>query len=114
MSDFNQQLVEEFRANDGKVAGTFAESPLLVLTTTGAKSGQPRTVPLVYTTGRRPRCPVSPSTSATPPGASPSSSWSASPNPCHSWLRRGHDGAQRAPGCAPGDSSTSPSQAQEE
>jgi deazaflavin-dependent oxidoreductase (nitroreductase family) len=49
MSDFNQQLVEEFRANDGKVTGMFAESPLLVLTTTGAKSGQPRTVPLVYT-----------------------------------------------------------------
>jgi deazaflavin-dependent oxidoreductase (nitroreductase family) len=49
MSDFNQQLVEEFRANNGKVTGMFAESPLLVLTTTGAKSGQPRTIPLVYT-----------------------------------------------------------------
>ncbi|HEY7030877.1 MAG TPA: nitroreductase family deazaflavin-dependent oxidoreductase [Thermomicrobiales bacterium] len=50
MSDFNQQLVDEFRATGGKVTGMFAESPLLVLTTTGAKSGQSRTIPLVYTT----------------------------------------------------------------
>jgi deazaflavin-dependent oxidoreductase (nitroreductase family) len=50
MSNFNHQLVEEFRANDGKVTGVFAERPLLVLTTTGARSGQPRTIPLVYTT----------------------------------------------------------------
>jgi deazaflavin-dependent oxidoreductase (nitroreductase family) len=49
MSDFNQNLVNEFRANDGQVGGQFAGSPLMILTTTGAKSGQPRTIPLVYT-----------------------------------------------------------------
>jgi deazaflavin-dependent oxidoreductase (nitroreductase family) len=49
-NDFNQSLIAEFRANDGKVTGVFAGRPLLLLTTTGAKSGQPRTMPLVYTT----------------------------------------------------------------
>jgi len=47
---FNRNLIEEFRANDGKVAGAFANAPLLLLTTTGAKSGQQRTSPVVYTT----------------------------------------------------------------
>ena len=41
---FNQALIEEFRANDGKVEGAFANAPLLLLTTTGAKSGEPREV----------------------------------------------------------------------
>jgi deazaflavin-dependent oxidoreductase (nitroreductase family) len=49
-NDFNGALIAEFRANRGKVGGPFANSPLLILTTTGAKSGQPRTHPLVYTT----------------------------------------------------------------
>jgi deazaflavin-dependent oxidoreductase (nitroreductase family) len=49
-NDFNQSLIEEFRANDGKVTGVFAGRPLLLLTTTGARSGQPRVSPLVYTT----------------------------------------------------------------
>ena len=48
MSDFNQQIITEFRANDGKVGGQFAGAPMMLLTTTGAKSGQPRTAPLVY------------------------------------------------------------------
>lgn len=48
-NDFNDKLVEEFRATGGKVSGMFAGSPLMVLTTTGAKSGQPRVIPLVYT-----------------------------------------------------------------
>jgi deazaflavin-dependent oxidoreductase (nitroreductase family) len=47
---FNRGLIEEFRANDGKVGGDFANAPLLLLTTTGAKSGQQRTSPVVYTT----------------------------------------------------------------
>lgn len=46
----NEQIITEFRANGGKVTGGFARSPLLLLTTTGAKSGLPRTIPLVYTT----------------------------------------------------------------
>ena len=47
MSDFNQQIIEEFRANNGVVGGPFAGATMLLLTTTGAKSGQPRTSPLV-------------------------------------------------------------------
>lgn len=50
MADFNQQLIDEYRATDGNVSGVFAGRPLMLLTTTGAKSGQPRTAPLVYTT----------------------------------------------------------------
>jgi deazaflavin-dependent oxidoreductase (nitroreductase family) len=49
-SEFNRQLIEEFRANGGKVTGQFANRPLLLLTTTGAKSGRSYTTPVVYTT----------------------------------------------------------------
>jgi deazaflavin-dependent oxidoreductase (nitroreductase family) len=49
-SNFNQQIIEEFRANGGKVGGMFEGAPMLLLTTVGAKSGQPRVAPLVYTT----------------------------------------------------------------
>ncbi|CAM3200354.1 deazaflavin-dependent nitroreductase [Mycobacterium intermedium] len=45
---FNKNLIEEFRANGGKVGGQFANADLLLLTTTGAKSGQPRISPLAY------------------------------------------------------------------
>jgi deazaflavin-dependent oxidoreductase (nitroreductase family) len=47
-NDFNQSIVDEFRANLGKVGGPFEGAPMLLLTTTGAKSGQARTAPLVY------------------------------------------------------------------
>jgi deazaflavin-dependent oxidoreductase (nitroreductase family) len=47
-NDFNRQIVEEFRANGGKVGGMFAGRNMLLLTTTGAKSGTRRTTPLVY------------------------------------------------------------------
>ena len=46
---FNRNLIEEFRANGGKVTGPFAGAPLLLLTTTGAKSGLARTIPIVFT-----------------------------------------------------------------
>jgi deazaflavin-dependent oxidoreductase (nitroreductase family) len=49
MNDFNQRIIDEFRANQGKVGGQFANAPLLLLTTTGAKSGRAITKPLVYT-----------------------------------------------------------------
>lgn len=49
-SDFNTALIEEFRANDGTVSGPFGDAPLLLLTTTGAKSGRQYTTPVVYTT----------------------------------------------------------------
>jgi deazaflavin-dependent oxidoreductase (nitroreductase family) len=46
MSDWNKQVIEEFRANDGKVGGNFANMQLLLLHTTGAKSGLPRINPV--------------------------------------------------------------------
>ena len=49
MNDFNKQVVEEFRANEGKVGGMFADKNVLLLTTIGAKSGEERLSPLVYT-----------------------------------------------------------------
>jgi deazaflavin-dependent oxidoreductase (nitroreductase family) len=48
LNDYNTNLIAEFRANGGKVTGQFADS-LLLLTTIGAKSGQPRTHPVVFT-----------------------------------------------------------------
>ena len=48
MNDWNSKIIEEFRANEGKVGGQFEGAPLLLLTTTGNKSGQPHTVPLMY------------------------------------------------------------------
>ena len=45
---FNKTIADEFRANDGKVGGQFEGADLLLLTTTGAKSGQPRVSPLAY------------------------------------------------------------------
>ena len=45
---FNNSIADEFRANDGKVGGPFEGGTLLLLTTTGAKSGQSRLSPLAY------------------------------------------------------------------
>ncbi|MED5815384.1 nitroreductase family deazaflavin-dependent oxidoreductase [Mycolicibacterium sp. 050232] len=50
LDDFNRNVVEEFRANGGKVGGPFEGGTLLLLHTTGAKSGQPRLSPLAYLT----------------------------------------------------------------
>ncbi|WP_221348296.1 nitroreductase/quinone reductase family protein [Streptomyces beigongshangae] len=47
-NDFNQQVIEEFRANDGKVGGYFEGARLLLLTTTGARSGERHTTPVGY------------------------------------------------------------------
>ena len=49
INDFNRHLIAEFRENGGKVTGIFGNAPLLLLTTTGANSGEPRTSPVVYT-----------------------------------------------------------------
>ncbi len=49
LNEFNRRLIDEFRANGGKVGGQFANAPLLLLTTTGAKSGRSYTTPLAYT-----------------------------------------------------------------
>jgi len=45
---YNRQLIEEFRANRGKSGGPMEGRPLLLLTTTGAKSGQLHTTPMMY------------------------------------------------------------------
>src|ERR1700730_12354467 len=45
---WNTQVIEQFRANGGKVGGQFEGAPLLLLTTTGAKSGKRRVHPMMY------------------------------------------------------------------
>jgi deazaflavin-dependent oxidoreductase (nitroreductase family) len=47
-NDWNKQIIEEFRANGGKVGGQFAGANLLLLHTLGARSNQPRINPLAY------------------------------------------------------------------
>jgi deazaflavin-dependent oxidoreductase (nitroreductase family) len=46
--DFNAKIIEEFRANDGKVGGYFAGAPMLLLHHTGARTGTERVNPVVY------------------------------------------------------------------
>lgn len=46
--DWNAQVIEEFRANGGKVSGRFEGAPVLLLHTTGAKSGMERVNPMLY------------------------------------------------------------------
>jgi deazaflavin-dependent oxidoreductase (nitroreductase family) len=48
MSDFNATIIEEFRANDGRVGGNFEGAPLLLLHTRGARTGEPRVHPVMY------------------------------------------------------------------
>jgi deazaflavin-dependent oxidoreductase (nitroreductase family) len=50
LKTFNDDVVEEFRANGGKVGGAFEGAEIVLLTTTGAKSGKPRLSPLAYFT----------------------------------------------------------------
>lgn len=45
---WNAQIIEEFRANAGKVGGPFEGAPLLLLHNVGAKSGEARVNPLMY------------------------------------------------------------------
>jgi deazaflavin-dependent oxidoreductase (nitroreductase family) len=46
--DWNTKIIKEFRENGGKVGGPFQGAPLLLLTTTGRRSGSPRTSPIMY------------------------------------------------------------------
>jgi deazaflavin-dependent oxidoreductase (nitroreductase family) len=48
-NEINRRVTAEFHANAGKVGGPFADTDILILTTTGAKSGQTRWNPLAYT-----------------------------------------------------------------
>ncbi|BBZ24166.1 nitroreductase family deazaflavin-dependent oxidoreductase [Mycolicibacter hiberniae] len=46
--EFNARNIAEFRSSGGKLGGPFEGAPVLLLTATGAKSGQPRTSPMMY------------------------------------------------------------------
>ncbi|GAA4885081.1 nitroreductase family deazaflavin-dependent oxidoreductase [Actinomycetospora straminea] len=48
MSDWNQQIIDEFRANEGRVGGNFEGAPLLLLHHIGRKSGTERVTPMMY------------------------------------------------------------------
>lgn len=48
MSNWNTAIIEEFRANGGKVGGPFEGGDLLLLTTSGARTGNPHTTPVAY------------------------------------------------------------------
>jgi len=48
-NDYNRQIIEEFRANAGRLGGSWEGRDLLLLTTTGRKSGRTHTTPIVYT-----------------------------------------------------------------
>jgi hypothetical protein len=47
-NEFNAKVIEEFRANEGRVGGDFEGAPMVLITTTGAKTGKKRTNPLMY------------------------------------------------------------------
>ena len=48
MSDWNDKVIAEFRANQGRVGGSFEGAPLLLLHSTGAKSGRERVNPMMF------------------------------------------------------------------
>jgi deazaflavin-dependent oxidoreductase (nitroreductase family) len=48
MSDWNTKIIEEFRANEGRVGGQFAGAPMILIHHTGARTGTERVNPLVY------------------------------------------------------------------
>jgi deazaflavin-dependent oxidoreductase (nitroreductase family) len=48
VNDWNARVIEEFRANGGKVGGRFDGAPVLLLHTTGAKSGLERVNPMMF------------------------------------------------------------------
>jgi deazaflavin-dependent oxidoreductase (nitroreductase family) len=48
MADWNSKIIDEFRANEGKVGGPFEGAPLLLLHTVGARTGQQRVNPMMY------------------------------------------------------------------
>ena len=48
MKEFNRKVVEEFRANQGRLSGRLADSKVLLLTTRGKRTGEPRTTVLGY------------------------------------------------------------------
>ena len=47
-NDWNDQIIAEFRANESRVGGMFEGAPMVLLTSTGAKTGKPHTNPVMY------------------------------------------------------------------
>jgi deazaflavin-dependent oxidoreductase (nitroreductase family) len=47
-SEFNERTIKEFRGNHGRVGGGFEGAPLVLLHTTGARTGEPRVNPMMY------------------------------------------------------------------
>lgn len=45
---WNREVIDEFRANEGRVGGNFEGAPIVLLHTTGARSGEERINPLMY------------------------------------------------------------------
>jgi deazaflavin-dependent oxidoreductase (nitroreductase family) len=50
-NDFNQQIIAEFRANEGRVGGSFAGAPMVLVHHVGRKSGKDYIIPVVYLPG---------------------------------------------------------------
>jgi deazaflavin-dependent oxidoreductase (nitroreductase family) len=48
VNDWNQRIIEEFRANGGRVGGQFEGAPMLLLHTAGRRTGQERVNPMMY------------------------------------------------------------------
>jgi deazaflavin-dependent oxidoreductase (nitroreductase family) len=48
VQDWNTKLIQEFRANQGQIGGNFQGAPLLLLHTTGARTGKERVNPMMY------------------------------------------------------------------
>jgi deazaflavin-dependent oxidoreductase (nitroreductase family) len=48
INDWNKNIIDEFRANEGRVGGTFEGAPILLLHTAGARSGTERVNPMMY------------------------------------------------------------------
>ena len=48
MSDWNEKIIKEFRANEGRVGGPFTGSPMVLIHHVGARTGTERVAPLVY------------------------------------------------------------------
>jgi deazaflavin-dependent oxidoreductase (nitroreductase family) len=51
MSDFNAKVIEEFRANEGRVGGPFEGAPMVLVHHTGRKSGEEHVAPMMYLAG---------------------------------------------------------------
>ena len=47
-NNWNEKIIAEFRANGGRVGGPFEGSPMVLVTSTGARTGKPHTTPLMY------------------------------------------------------------------